>query len=100
MENPIFPYWHKAFLSTGECRKLRTFTQAVWKKFLSAFFHRISFHIPQALWRKLQTGVDICGDVANIVLQVGIAALKCHFHFADGVEDGGVILAKFLADVR
>ena len=105
-------------------------------KFLSYFFHRLFFHIPQPLWiilcviarseatwqspkvfaspwgiatpvwglarndsLDLQAGIDIGGNISDIVLQVGIFLLQRHFHFLDGVEDGGVILAELLADV-
>ena len=51
-------------------------------------------------YRLLQAGIDIGGDVPDVVLQGGVAALECLFHFVDGVKYGGVILAQLLADIR
>lgn len=40
-------------------------------------FHNLSFHIAQGLWKAkitvLQPGIDVCGNIANIVLQGSIA---------------------------
>ena len=48
----------------------------------------------------LKTGIDIGGDIPDIILEVGILTLQRHFHFPDGIENGGMVSAKFLTDVR
>jgi len=48
----------------------------------------------------LQTGVNICGNITNMILQVFVSVFQCGFHFFDGVQNGGVILAEFFTDIR
>ena len=61
-------------------------------------------HIPQGLWRKrraqLQTGIDVRGDVPDVILHGGVPVFQRDFDLPDGVQYGGVIPGKFLADVR
>ena len=49
---------------------------------------------------KLQTGINIGGDVPDVVFQVFVTAFEHTLHFVDGVEDGGVVFVKDLADIR
>ena len=44
-----FPYCPNAFLSTTDCVRMKTFTQAVWKAFLKKVSHRKSLFHPQAI---------------------------------------------------
>ena len=82
------------------CVERRTFPQADWKHKIYLFFHRLSFHIPQPLWRKLQTRVDIGRNVPNVVLHDFVATLEGDLHLADGIENGGMVLSKLLTDIR
>ena len=50
-----------------------------------------------AAW--LQTGIDIGGDVPDVILDGFVLGFQGGFHPADGVEDGGVVPVEFLADV-
>ena len=50
--------------------------------------------------KKSKTGIDVCGNVADTVLHGHIACLQSSFHFADRMKNGGVILGKFVADIR
>ena len=47
----------------------------------------------------LKAGIDIGGDIPDIILQDVIALLQLHFHLTDGVKDGGMVSAELLADV-
>ena len=49
---------------------------------------------------KSKTGVDVCRNVPNVVFHLFIIALDRIFNFIDGVENGGVVSAEFLADLR
>ena len=51
-----------------------------------------------SLVEKLQTGIDVRCNVPDVVLQGGIADLQSLLNFLDGVENGGVILAKLCAN--
>ena len=61
-------------------------------------FHS-AFILPHFAFQ-LQAGVDIGGNVPDVVLHVGVLIFQSHLHLADGVEHRGVIPGKFLADVR
>ena len=101
MEKWIFSYWHNNFFSTSLCVKRKTFPQGLLLYFEGCLMHSFSFSIPQKLVEKpLKTGVDICGNIPDVVLQIGIITLKCNFYFADSVEDGGMIFTKFFTNVR
>ena len=52
-----------------------------------------------AATRRLETGIDVRGDVPDVILQGGVAVFQGRFHFADVIKDSGVILGKFLTDV-
>lgn len=88
------------FFSTWNMLKKITFSQRVWKSFHRPVIHRKVFHDPQALWIKLKAGIDICCNIPNVILQIFVSALERRFHLFDGVQNGGVILTKFLTDIR
>ena len=48
----------------------------------------------------LKAGVNIGGDVPDIVLHITVAVFQSDFDFSDGVQYRGMIPGKFLADVR
>ena len=50
--------------------------------------------------KRSQAGIDIRGNVPDVILQGGIAVFQRDLHFADTVKNGGVVPAKFLADIR
>ena len=91
------------FFPHGGCGFLKVFQQALWSKFWPCSFTQIVF--PQLttpvekFFDILEAGIDVGGNVPDVVLEGGVAFLQLHFHLADGIEDGGVILAEFLADV-
>ena len=47
----------------------------------------------------LKAGVNVCGNVADVVLGIGIAVFQGNLHLADGIENGGMVPGEFLADV-
>ena len=49
---------------------------------------------------KLQTRINICRNVPDVILQSGVSFLQGAFHFIDGVNDGGVIFIQLLTDFR
>ena len=99
MENPVFAYSPNAFLSTGNFIDLITYPQGTLDNFFCPVIHKLSFHIPQPLVENLKQTVDICRDVANIVLQHHIVLVQFVFHLGDGVQNRGVIAGKFLSDM-
>ena len=73
---------------------------------MGKFIHRLSFHIPQGLWITfgekhpcLQAGIDVGCDVPDVVLHVGVAALKIRFDLVDGMQNGGMVTGEDLADI-
>lgn len=57
-----------------------------------------TFH--RACGENLQAGIDVRGDVPDIVLHGGVSVFQRDFDFPDGVQYRRVIPGKFLADVR
>ena len=74
--------------------------QANFAEKMEKVLHKNSIHNPQPLWKLLQAGIDIGGDVPNVILQALIAASQRRFYFANRVNDGRVILVHFLTDFR
>ena len=56
------------FYKQPKCEKLRLFHSKCLDGFCQNFIHSFSFHIPQLLWKTLQAGVDVCGDIPDVVL--------------------------------
>ena len=83
-----------------QCAEKESFPQK--KKLIveGKFIPKKFFHIPQPPVDKLQAGIDVGGDVPNVVLQFGVATLYGAFHLTNGVDNGGVVLVQLLADVR
>jgi len=71
----------------------------MWSNFMKEFVHNLFFHIPQPLWKKSETGVDISGNVPDIVLHVGIGTFQRCGDLIHGIDDSGMIPGKLLADV-
>ena len=46
-----------------------------------------------------KTGIDICGNVPNVVLQIGIPGGQSLLYLLDGIKNGGVVFIQLLADV-
>ena len=57
-----------------------------------------TFH--RACGENLQAGIDVRGDVPDIVLHGGVSVFQRDFDFPDGVQYRRVIPGEFLADVR
>ena len=100
MENYFSPYGGNIYLSTAKSGKLITFPQGPKMPFDKLFFHSFFLHIPQPLWRKLQTRVNISCNVPNVILQRGVAALQSGLYLADGIQDSRVVSSEFFTDVR
>ena len=47
-----------------------------------------------------EAGVNICGNIPNVVLKRCVVGFQSGFNFINGVQDRGMIAAKFLADIR
>ena len=58
-----------------------------------------SLHTPNSSL-KSQAGVDICGNIPDVVLHVAVSVFQSDFYLADGVQYGRMVPAEFLADVR
>lgn len=84
------------FFPQGACEVFTFFPQGMWINFRGNFFHRLSFHIPQGLWKiksdefrmqnaelrdafiqhsafSLQAGIDIGCNIPDIILQARVA---------------------------
>ena len=48
----------------------------------------------------LQAGVNVCGYIPDVLLQIFVTGVEGVGDFIDGVEDRGVIPVKLLADIR
>ena len=72
VEKWILPLKCKDFLFTGVVDKFRQFPQRGKIKFFQNSFHSFFIPIPQGLWKKLQTGIDVGSNITNVVLQGGI----------------------------
>jgi hypothetical protein len=81
-------------------KKSQSFSQGDKSKINTTDFHNNFLHIPQALWKKLQTGIYIGCDIPNMILQVGIAGGKRLFHLLNGIENSGVILVQLFTNIR
>ena len=53
-----------------------------------------------AATRRLQTGVNIGGDVLNIVLQYIISVFQVGFYLLNGIQNRGMVTAEFLSNIR
>ena len=53
MEKWVLPLFYQVFLSTGVVDKFKLFPQACFFTKFQKVFHSFSFHIPQALWKKI-----------------------------------------------
>ena len=95
----VWSYFSTLFYQQGQCGKPALFHKDGKKENSQKFLHRNSIHNPQRLWKTLQTGVDICVDITDVILQVLIAGGQHLLHLIDGVDYRGVILVQFLADV-
>ena len=91
------------FFPHGGCGFLKVFQQALWSEKRPCSFSQIVFPHSTTLVEKffgiLKARIDIRCNIPNVVLEGGITLLQLHFHLTDSVEDGGVILAEFLANV-
>ena len=90
------------FYPQGGCGFCIVFPQAVCRLILPCSFPQLLFHIPQPAVEKskLQTAIDIGGDIPQVILQGGILIFQRDLHLADVIKHRGVILAEFLADIR
>ena len=48
----------------------------------------------------LQAGIDIGGNVPEIILQCGIIAFQRNLNLTNRVKNGGMISGEFLTDIR
>ena len=102
--------------------KIRTFQQELWREFTRIIYPqlisphstgivdknerikgKVSISCPKT--RKvrepfLKAGIDIGCNIPHVILHGGIAGLQCGLYLADGMQNGGVILGKFVANVR
>ena len=69
----VWPYFSTLFYQQGQCGKPALFNKDGKKENSQKFLHRNSIHNPQRLWKTLQTGVDICVDITDVILQILIA---------------------------
>lgn len=63
------------FLLTEQLWKNEIFQQGKIYENFPDVFNKLYFHIPQPLWNFLQAGIDVGGDVPNVVLEGFVAAL-------------------------
>ena len=49
--------------------------------------------------KKSKTGINIGGDIPDIILHIGIAGLQACLHFADAVQNSRMVTVEFLADI-
>ena len=99
--------WKSDFLLRGATKN---YTQAIVEKekFLTEHVDKNQtlpfstiylFTIHNLCGLKLKTGIDIGCNVTHAVLHGGITGFQRGFHFTDRVEDCGMILGKFIANV-
>ena len=72
VEKWIFTYSRNDFFCTEKMWKKRSFAQRLLIKRKSPFVHNSLFHYPQGIVEKLQTRIDICGNIPDVILQVFI----------------------------
>lgn len=95
----------RARFYTARVEKNFGFSQRKFAHVYSPVFHSARFlgsQPPVEIFsaHTLQTCVDIGRDIADVVLQDGVAVLQGGLHLADGVEHGGMILAELAPDIR
>ena len=76
MEKWVLSYCHKDYLSTLEMLKRITFTQVLWKKNGWCIYTQLIYPHSTGSVENLQTGIDIGGDVPDMIFQLLIAFLQ------------------------
>ena len=89
-----------AFFSTGNDKSFKNFSTEKIRKEMDLTFQQVIFPQKAKPVENLQTGVNICRNIPNVVLQLGITGFQRAFYFIDGIKNGGVVFIKFLADIR
>ena len=100
VEKGNFSYCHKGFFSTQDLWKKNNFSTGFVEKIKDSIFPQKILPHSTGFCGILQTGVDVCGNVTNVILQIGIAFFNGVLHFIDRVKDGGMILIDFLTNFR
>ena len=88
------------FFPQNNVEKRIIFQQLIEMKNCKNNLNRLFFLFQQQLWIKSKTGVDICGNITDVVLQTGIITLQRNFYFTNSVKDRGVVSTKFFTDIR
>ena len=91
---PVDFFIHKAIVE-----KERFSTKGFFLLFYKSFPQK-SFPLSTGIVEKSKTGIDICRNVPNVVLQILIPAFQRGFYLLDRVQDRRMIFTKFLTDVR
>ena len=89
-----------AFFSTGNDKSFKNFSTEKIRKEIVLTFPQFIFPQKAKPVEKLQTGVNVCRNIPNMVLQLGISGFQRAFNFIDGIKNGGVVFIEFLADIR
>ena len=64
------------------------FSTAFVEKEKTKIFPQIFYPHSTGLVEKSETGVDIGGNIPNVILQGGVLTLERQFNFTNGVNDG------------
>ena len=79
----------------------KAFQQKGKKIYFSFSFHKILSTFHKTVGKSLQAGIDIRGDVPQIILHGGIALFQLVLDSCDGSQDRGMVTtAEFLTDFR
>ena len=76
------------------------FSTAAWNGNFSDRFPQKNYpHSTAPVEMVLKAGIDVCGDVPDMVFHAGVAGGEGLLHLLDGVEHSGVVFVQLLADV-
>lgn len=100
VENSGLSYSPNNFLYTANVGKTLNFKQGDVNRFFATGFSQLFYPHSTVFVEKLQTGVYICRNITDMVLQGLITGFQHRLYFFNGVQNSGVVFTKLFANIR